>query len=548
MKKILTLLFITLTLLGIGFFAWMYFSPEKQRDIWTFVPDDAIYVVESQNPIKDWNRFSHSAVWKYLNGVETMAEINESATYLDSLLQANKTLLQAVGERQMLISAHMQNRVDYDYLYLIDLKKGAKITVFTDLVLGVLKSADINYSTREVEGREILEIIDSDNESIYLSFVDNILICSYSQKTIRKAIEQSEKPFFPSTEKFTAIQSKTKSEGPFQFFMNFNRMSNYLELYLDDVPYDLVESMGFLGLDIRITDSEVDLEGSMNVDDAHTSLLNVMLEVKPARLKAEKVLSSGTSFTMNLGFDDFSHFLSQVEKDLKLDPEAWKEYEDSRKKVEKFLGISFEEHLFSWIGEEITLGLLPPAPGSADQSYLALFHTNDSKNAREKMDFVSTRIKKKTPVKFKKEDYKGYEVNYMEMKGFFKLIFGKLFNKFEKPHYIIMDDFVIFSNDTVVLHRLINDFEGGQTLAKLPEYQKFRDNFSSKSNVFVYANTPNIYPLLPSLADPGSRSDIRKNKKYLLAFPQVGFQLNSEDDHFEIEAFMEFSPNEKNQP
>ena len=35
----------------------------------------------------------------------------------------------------------------------------------------------------------------------------------------------------------------------------------------------------------------------------------------------------------------------------------------------------------------------------------------------------------------------------VEMKGFFRLFFGKLFDKFEKPYYTYVDDYVVFSNN-----------------------------------------------------------------------------------------------------
>lgn len=51
--------------------------------------------------------------------------------------------------------------------------------------------------------------------------------------------------------------------------------------------------------------------------------------------------------------------------------------------------------------------------------------------------------KRRTPVKVKTVHYKDFEINYIEMKGFFHLFFGGLFDKFEKLYYTYVDDYVV---------------------------------------------------------------------------------------------------------
>lgn len=55
------------------------------------------------------------------------------------------------------------------------------------------------------------------------------------------------------------------------------------------------------------------------------------------------------------------------------------------------------------------------------------------KDARKNMEFIEKKIRRRTPLRIKTVDYKGFEINYVEMKGFFRLFFGGLFDKFENP-------------------------------------------------------------------------------------------------------------------
>ena len=67
------------------------------------------------------------------------------------------------------------------------------------------------------------------------------------------------------------------------------------------------------------------------------------------------------------------------------------------------------------------------------------------------MELIEKKVKRRTPVKIKTVNYKDFEINYVEMKGFFRLFFGKLFDKFEKPYYTYVDDYVVFSNKAASL-------------------------------------------------------------------------------------------------
>ena len=55
------------------------------------------------------------------------------------------------------------------------------------------------------------------------------------------------------------------------------------------------------------------------------------------------------------------------------------------------------------------------------------------KDARENMELIEKKVKRRTPVKIKTVNYKDFEINYVEMKGFFRLFFGKLLISSRNP-------------------------------------------------------------------------------------------------------------------
>jgi len=158
---------------------------------------------------------------------------------------------------------------------------------------------------------------------------------------------------------------------------------------------------------------------------------------------------------------------------------------------------------------------------------------NDAEDAKTNLDFVVEQIRKKTPVKFKAVNYKDYEINFLSIKGFFKMLLGGRFDEFDKPYFTQIDDFVIFSDSPNTLKGIIDKVSEGDILTSSEEFKNFDKKFDSESTVFVYSNVPLLFDNMYALADAATKQKMRKNKDFIICFPQVGLQLTPEEDLFE---------------
>ena len=154
-------------------------------------------------------------------------------------------------------------------------------------------------------------------------------------------------------------------------------------------------------------------------------------------------------------------------------------------------------------------------------------------DAKTNLDFVVEQIRKKTPVKFKAVNYKDFEINFLSIKGFFKMLLGGRFDEFDKPYFTQIDDYVIFSDNPNTLKGIIDKVVEGETLATSEVFRDFDQKFDAESTVFVYSNVPLLFDTMFALADGPTKQKMRKNKDFIICFPQVGLQLTPEDDLFE---------------
>ena len=532
------------------FFGYLFLWPSPEQDIYNFVPQDAVFIIESEEPIDDWKEFSSSDIWQHLKQHEYFDYLDESVDYLDSLIHNHETLLGLVGERSLIISSHMvknkKGKDDYDFLYLMDLKKGAKVTFFVDVVVEVLSKTNIPIKKGKLEDEEVLMITDETDDILYIGFVDNILLSSYSKDIMIKSFKQYKEPYFSENDHFKSMVGKIGHKGPYQIYVNYAAILPYLKLYMDDVsgmPEEVSQVLAYSSLDFRIGKDWGELKGYTSTYDTMPSVLNGMLKVGKSKVRVANILPHNTSFYTAINFRDFDDFYEVLIEEMKKDEKEWKDFEKQQNRVEKLLKIDFEEDMTSWIGNEIAVGTVPLADSMSalkKQAYFAAFRTERMSKAKDRLEYVTKRIKKKTPVKFKKDEYRDYEIRYMEMKGFFKLFLGKMFNKFEKPHFTYVDDYVVFSNDTTALHRIIDDYESRNTLNKVSEYYKFFDHFEKKSNYFIYLDMNRFFPQLMELADGDTRSEMRKNQQYIRCFERLGFQLREDGKQFEARLYTQF--------
>ena len=150
----------------------------------------------------------------------------------------------------------------------------------------------------------------------------------------------------------------------------------------------------------------------------------------------------------------------------------------------------------------------------SDNEFAVIIRASDIDLAKTNLAFVSKQIAKKSPVKFKDVPYKGYLINYLAVKGFFKLFLGKLFQKLEKPYFTVIDDYVIFSNHPQTIKSIINDYEAGKTLAQFEPFNDFLGKFNTSSSIFVYVQTPVLHTNLKGFVSPATWTRVAENKPY----------------------------------
>jgi len=506
----------------------LYFTNDNSTASLNLVPDDAVYIIETQKPIKAWNTFSKSELWQHLKTYPSFAEITASADALDEMIDDNKTLFSMFGFKHLLISAHVTTTNDYDFLFVTDLSKASRSDILKDNLGNIFALGAFKVSEQTYNGVVINKCKSTiDKSTLYVAVVANYLCCSYNLGILKKSIDQYHNPVLKANPHFTKINNQNSIAGLAQVYVNYRALAPFLKIYmgaLDASTDSMFKYMHFTGLDGDINSNYLNLQGNTNIDDSIPQLLTALSKSGQSKMGVHDFLSEKTAFLTRLGFDDFNKFYDNLFEVTY--PKGNKKLNRNFRLIEIFMGISIKNDLLGWMGNEISI-----SQNFNDKVYgdkvpkILMIKAYNIKDAKEKLEKVGKKIRRRTPLKFNQYKFRDYDINYLETKGLFQMLFGKLFDKIEKPFFTYIGDYVVFCDDPRTLLQTIIDFEEGHTLAKDASFNGIYKEMNSSSSVMAYISPKLYYNNFKALLTPSKFLEMNNNKQYITCFNGTGLQL-----------------------
>jgi hypothetical protein len=295
-------------------------------------------------------------------------------------------------------------------------------------------------------------------------------------------------------------------------------------------------------LDLFMESEEIRIEGFTTINDSIESYIKSLYVSGKGPIDITQVAPQRTAFYLGLSFNGFDEFFKNFESNLKQDVAEYTTYRENLKKVEDYLKIDFQKNIIDWIGDEVAIMELPSAGSGVHNEAVLVLKAHNIELARDNLDYIEKMIRKRTPVKFKTVEHRGYSINYLSVKGLFNILLGKFFARYDKPYYTIINNFVIFSNNPESVKSIIDDYVDKKTLVRSEDFRKFRKKFNDEMSVFVYVHAPTLFNTARNLANPTTRAAMMENKDYIVCFHDIGMQLVPGENGFEtmlVERFVE---------
>ncbi len=507
------------------------------------VPKDAVFIIETQEPIDNWEAITESNTWKHLQKNTYFKNLTGHLNALDTIFKHQKSILDRIGNRELLISAHVFAPKKYDFFYVVDLQKLSKLNIIKDH-LNTFASSNFKINNRKYHNHEILEIYDkTERETLYISFIKNQLVASYTHLLVEQSIDQYAEPQIGRNLNYIEVKKDIGYSDMFRLYFQYDYLDDYLNVF-SSKPNELVttitNSLNWSGFHFDLDDNHIIANGVTNTKEKAAPYLKALQNSGKGKRSIPEIAPNETAFYLSFSFDSFSKFYENFETILQEDAEQFKSYLDGTEKVENLLDINLKEDFMSWIDDEIALLQLPSSVSNSRKNIALVLKADDVDEAEEHLDFILKQIKKKSPIKFKEVNYKGYDINFMSIKGFFKILLGKLFKDIEKPYFSIIEDYVVFSNDPNTIKTIIDKYEAKETLEHFEAFKDFNAQFDKRSSIFAFVNTPTMYNSIYDFVDYNKKQNLKLNKDYFICFPQIGFQFSPDEDLFDSKLIINY--------
>ncbi|MDR1671006.1 MAG: DUF3352 domain-containing protein [Alistipes sp.] len=532
-RRALKIILITLAALLGGYLLWsacsVWLTPDRRVQQIYLVPRDAALIIQSSDPLGDWKRFTSSPPWQKLAQAESMADIASTVTTLETTLNANRALLGLVGRRELMISLHKTRPDGWDFLALVDLKKISKLRSLRTALEKVMElSGDV--TRREYKTVTVIEMRDPvSRDMLHIAFIDNHLAVSYSGALIQAAIDERENPQIGLDPAFVEVEKSVGGRGLCRVYLNYGALPRFLSLFMPSPGgwFDsFTASSDFAGLALEVSKERVEVTGATILGAEPDPYTAALMSSGKAQVRAQSIMPARTAFFATLGFNDPATFVTQLEHALAAgDKTAFDNYRKSRAQLEKYFDISLSDDFLGWMEGEFALAQLEPGLLGREAEYILAVRARDISKARESMALIEQRVRGRTPIRVASVDYNGYPINYVELKGFFRLFFGSLFSRFETPFYTYVDDYVVFSSRSSSLLSFVEDHRQGNSLDGEETFRHAFSRAGGAATVFAYLDTHRFWPLLGPMMSTATWNDMQKNRDIVWSFPSMTMQI-----------------------
>jgi hypothetical protein len=539
-----TLLIIIFTTVIAGFIYLFLISPADKFQSVYLIPPDAAFIIESEDPFGAWDKIVHSELWNLMKSNELLSDINKNVESIDSVVSSKRLLLRLFGKRKIVISSHAYQPGSYAFLFVVDLKQAAKLQNLKNY-LNRLSGDELVFTQRSYQEQEIFEMFNRKSGSIYyFSFIKNQLIFSSVHSLIEASIDQLDKLTLGRDLNYIEVTRRISGRGLFSIIINHAYFRDYITHLLgksNELVDQLTCYLYYTAAGFHLDESgSLQITGYASIKDTAGSYIRALITTGQGTHDVFSLAPARTASLVNIGFGSASKLYRNI--NTTLDEQTRQSLESAIHKAEKKLKISIEKNLLSWMDDEMVLLQTQPSNLGRQNEFALVLKAKSIQSARENLDILARQVKKNTPVRFREIQYEGHTINYLHIPGIFRLLFGKLLERIEKPYYTMVDRFVIFSNHPQTLKSIIDDYNSGNTVARTDHINQFTGNFSGESVVLMYFQTPVFFSNLKGFVSPQTWINLNKNKKYFECFPNIGIQVEHDRRLLKFNLLAEFNP------
>lgn len=512
-RRIISIVLIAGLIVAIIFgFLWFRLNKHSRMDAHEAIPPEFAFCLEAP----DYSRLSsalqnHSNIWKEFHAYSTVEQLDSLMHDMDSLYRNSEDVKRLI-EGNVLVSVYPGDE-KVDYLFVLN----SPDRHATDEVLKRIdQETDIDKEKFEDVILYSLDFPQRIPDLLLFTETKGLFILASSEELLKKSVLQINhgQNVFRS-EKYQKIRSTLGSDVEAHLYVSFDELEQLTAKVIREnkIP-DLTGFTSSAALDVEIKPDQLLFNGFSKVSDTVFQQLSLFSGQDPVEQALFTVIPSTVVYFKWLGVSNSQQFEENMGKD-----NSWQA--DNHKFREIFYSV------FSGQASEIVI-----RKGANDFSKLAIVSVKSKGQAE---NILGDYFQKEYPGQKKSETItiaENYSVEAYKIpfQGIENAMFNDLLQEAEYTWYSFYDNHLVLAKTISDLKEFVYLNSLGKTLDNDDYFQGLKDNFSSRSNLFIYFDPSQYYPEIMEILKPGTRSVIERHSDSWKKLNVVGFQNTVADD------------------
>ncbi|MET3113662.1 hypothetical protein AAKU52_001390 [Pedobacter sp. CG_S7] len=370
-------------------------------------------------------------------------------------------------------------------------------------ILNLLKSKGIAIEKLA----DFAKITLKDSSTYYFVQKNNLLLLSESFKAISEGLKATEKQTNPQFIAYIKTNLKFSKNSVAALFINFN----YLQGLQEQVtPEKFKQENGFANYNYSFSKDRILFNGSTILNDKH-SYQNLFSDIKAGKFTIDAILPEETA--------NYTIYVMNNYQNWRTGLNSWfiiKKKNDEIIKTIKNISTNYNLDLEStfpkYFDNQIVTFQL-----KSKETFGAINLSNGDKLRQLLLDVSS--------------EYSD-DIKMLKEPNLLYAYFGEPFEKFKKPYYTIIDNYMVFSNYPSSIQVFLNSYKNDKQLINNKAYIDASNQLSAETNILFYFNRENSENIansnlyLPYL-------QLFKSDKKIGRFNSFIYQLNSDHKKFQ---------------
>ncbi|WP_026463970.1 hypothetical protein [Adhaeribacter aquaticus] len=517
-KKYLFYLLGIVLLAVAGIYGYTKWTEAKEKvNLWTLVPEDAVFVVESQNHSQLLRKIQTSDIWDNLSTVRSIEALTENIAILDSLSGRNEGASRFLKRKTLLTSVHVVNKENFDFVFYIPVNTVGEHRFVRALVENIGKNEAFKEQVLSYQNHQITSIVNQqNNDSFYYFSYHNNLIISANLDLIKEIIRKIDRGQLESPAvDYKNINYLAQPDVFAHIFINYQQLPAFFNIFFKN---EIQPDISFLSslcrnsmLELKDQRGKLFLNGFSNPEILSDSFYNQVKNQSPQPFSLQGLMPSRTAMLLYFGLDKVTkirHFNS-------------KDNESGNKPI-------LTDSLANSFAKEVAIAYVAGVKTNAKTEKIIFARASDTR----KTGALLNQLIKETGAPIHPESYAGFTLKALPIPDLPFLLFGSLASGFEQCYVAQVGDYYLFAPNAPALRGVLSDIKTENVWNKDEAQKGFLEQTQQETNFSLYFNAALAWNLLKEQVEENQRASLLRHESIIRKFDQVAWQFAQKENQY----------------